>query len=132
MLAESFVFIYLGLSVFTFPKQSFKLFILVVVAMLACLVARLANIIPNSALVNCFRKTGQKPEPVSGKFQFVMWFSGLRGAVAFVIAVVSWGHQDFPQTRFDPDLWVMIGGVCEGRDCVAVQMRSCSCADALL
>jgi hypothetical protein len=33
---------------------------------------------------------------ISQKFQFLISFSGLQGAVAFVIAVTQFNNQDFP------------------------------------
>lgn len=68
------------------------------VAFVACLIARVLNVYPVSLLINCFRKEGKK---IDQRFQFVAWFSGLRGAVAFLIAVESWSNQDFPQIN-DP------------------------------
>ena len=47
-----------------------------------CLIARAANVFPLTAIVNRFRQT-----KISGKFQFIMWFSGLRGAIAFVLSM---------------------------------------------
>ena len=38
------------------------------------------------------------PKPISPTYMFVMWFSGLRGGVAFALASVSYGNGDFPQT----------------------------------
>lgn len=37
------------------------------------------------------------PKPISGIYMFVMWFSGLRGGVAFALASVSYGNADFPE-----------------------------------
>merc|ERR1719199_154677 len=59
--------------------------------------ARLLNVYPNSWMINCVRKEGDDPAPVSPKFQFLIWFSGLRGGVAFAIAAVSYAKNDFPE-----------------------------------
>eukprot|EP00906_Rhabdomonas_costata_P022818 RCo032870 len=100
-LAESFVFVYLGMAMFLY-KQSWSSVPLILFAFFSCLVARVFNIYPNSALTNLFRKPGKKPAPISQKFQFVLWFSGLRGAVAFVLAVTQYGKDEFPETP-DPN-----------------------------
>lgn len=47
-----------------------------------CLVARAANIFPLSILLNYFRE-----HKITKKMQFVMWFSGLRGAIAFALSL---------------------------------------------
>ena len=36
-----------------------------------------------------------KPPPISNAYMFAMWFSGLRGGVAFALAAVSFAHKDF-------------------------------------
>jgi len=97
-LAESFVFIYLGLAMFTFP-QTWKLMLFLLVSCFACLVARFLNVYPLSLVINCVRPADKR---ITQKMQFIAWFSGLRGAVAFLIAVESWGRQDFPQVT-DPN-----------------------------
>lgn len=58
------------------------------------------NIIPCSLLINCFRK--EQPEPgtvgkVSWVYMFIMWFSGLRGGVAFAIAATNYADNEFPE-----------------------------------
>ena len=47
-----------------------------------CLVGRAANIFPLSILLNYFRE-----HKITKKMQFVMWFSGLRGAIAFALSL---------------------------------------------
>lgn len=47
---------------------------------LLCLMSRAANIYPLSLLVNYFRKS-----KINMRMQFIMWFSGLRGAIAFAL-----------------------------------------------
>eukprot|EP00667_Euglena_gracilis_P008060 EG_transcript_8160 len=92
-LSETFVFIYLGEAVFSF-KMNFEQFQFVGMAFAACLVARALNVYPISLVINMFRP---KAERISQRCQFVIWFGGLRGAVAFLIAVQSWGKKDFPR-----------------------------------
>ncbi len=45
--------------------------------------ARFLNIMIVTKLVNCSRTTTK----ISGKMQFVMWLSGLRGAMAYALAL---------------------------------------------
>eukprot|EP01012_Entosiphon_sulcatum_P016727 TRINITY_DN21618_c0_g1_i1.p1 TRINITY_DN21618_c0_g1~~TRINITY_DN21618_c0_g1_i1.p1 ORF type:complete len:690 (-),score=110.74 TRINITY_DN21618_c0_g1_i1:130-2166(-) len=96
-LAETFVFVYLGLAMFTYP-QTFAKIRLIVLAFVIILIARIFNIVPNTLIVNLFRRDPhKKPAKINTRFQFMLWFSGLRGAVAFVIAVTSYAHDDFPE-----------------------------------
>lgn len=78
--AENVLFIYIGLAIFSFPHQ-FD-FWLIVATILLCLVSRAANVYPLAWLINPYRET-----KISPKFQFVMWFSGLRGAIAFSLCL---------------------------------------------
>lgn len=96
-LSETFVFIYIGMSFFAFPIFDHLVLRFVAVAIIACFIGRVLNIFPNSALVNAFRSEGSIPAPVSFKFQFLMWWSGLRGGVAFAIAATSYAQNDFPE-----------------------------------
>ena len=68
------------------------LFILLV--MLFIHVARAANIL---IISNLFVNIWRIKNKVSCKFQFVMWHSGLRGAIAFALAIQS--TNDFPKSE---------------------------------
>ena len=84
-LAENFVFIYLGLAVFTVSLDT-QLFEwnggLIALSMVAILLARALSVFPLIALANCGRK-----RKIPFKEQFVIWFAGLRGAIAFALAL---------------------------------------------
>mmetsp|Transcript_66939 Transcript_66939/g.132669 ORF Transcript_66939/g.132669 Transcript_66939/m.132669 type:complete len:441 (-) Transcript_66939:458-1780(-) len=97
VVAETYVFVYLGMAVFTFPIFDHTVGMLIVVALGACFVGRL-HIYIGSWLTNCFRKEGDVPPIITGTYMFIMWFSGLRGGVAFALASVSFADADFPQT----------------------------------
>jgi len=84
---ETYVFVYLGLSLFTLP-QVWDTAIVSVYAIVICLFARVCNIYPLSWVVNKFIS-----KKISPKKQFTMWFSGLRGAIAFVLALQA--SEDF-------------------------------------
>jgi sodium/hydrogen exchanger 8 len=80
LIAETFVFCYLGMAVFTLPVLTHAAWRLFAIALGACLLARFANI----GLVSlALRAVGQR---VPLRFQMAMWWSGLRGGVAFAIA----------------------------------------------
>ncbi|NXF46932.1 SL9A9 protein, partial [Oceanites oceanicus] len=80
-LAENVIFCYMGLALFTFQNHIFNpLFIFG--AFLAVFVARACNIYPLSFLLNLGRK-----QKISRNFQHMMMFSGLRGAIAFALAI---------------------------------------------
>jgi len=86
--SETFVFIYMGLSLFlghqTFDMGS--MWVLFVVAFAAMLLARVCNVFPNVLLVNARRSPQNK---ISKNHQIFLWFSGLRGAIAFALAMKS-------------------------------------------
>jgi sodium/hydrogen exchanger 8 len=68
---------------------------LIFYATMACFVGRL-HIYVGSIGVNCFRSSdGEGLPPISGLYMFMMWFSGLRGGVAFALASVSYAARDF-------------------------------------
>ncbi|GFO48947.1 sodium/hydrogen exchanger [Plakobranchus ocellatus] len=80
-LSENFVFLYIGVSIFTFePHRWHAGFISA--SFLAVLVARFCNIYPLSFLLNLGRSNKIRPN-----FQHMMMFSGLRGAIAFALAI---------------------------------------------
>ncbi|XP_073234014.1 sodium/hydrogen exchanger 8-like [Porites lutea] len=79
-MAETCVFAYLGMAIFSFKHQFRPAF--VIWTIILCLLGRAVNIYPLSSLVNQFRDV-----KISRKTQFIMWFSGLRGAVAFALVL---------------------------------------------
>jgi len=79
--AETMIFVYLGLAVFAFdhhynPK-------LIGIALGLCLLGRTMSIFGFTPIVNLFRKTRK----ISCIEQIVLWFGGLRGAIAFALSV---------------------------------------------
>uniref|UniRef100_A0AAQ4NUJ8 Sodium/hydrogen exchanger n=1 Tax=Gasterosteus aculeatus aculeatus TaxID=481459 RepID=A0AAQ4NUJ8_GASAC len=80
-LAENFIFSYMGLTLFSFQSHVFNpLFIFG--AFLAVFLGRAANIYPLSFLLNLGRKN-----KIGSKFQHVMMFAGLRGAMTFALSI---------------------------------------------
>ncbi|EEC12213.1 sodium/proton exchanger, putative [Ixodes scapularis] len=80
-LAENFIFSYIGVSMFTYKKHRWDAgFILV--AFLAIAVGRAVYIYPLTFLLNLGRTN---KIPIA--FQHVLFFSGLRGAMAFALAI---------------------------------------------
>jgi len=80
VLSEFFVFLYIGMGLFTgrYTQINIPFFILCTIF---CLIARVFNIFPLSWLANYGRKVS-----IPWKMQFVMWFAGLRGAIAFALS----------------------------------------------
>uniref|UniRef100_A0A7S0NFQ9 Sodium/hydrogen exchanger n=1 Tax=Phaeocystis antarctica TaxID=33657 RepID=A0A7S0NFQ9_9EUKA len=95
-IAETFVFVYLGMAMVSFPILSHTSSLnLLVFGLLACFVGRL-HIPIGSALTNCFRGPGSSLPPISLAYQFIMWWSGLRGGVAFALAAKIYSDNNFP------------------------------------
>ncbi|NWS55904.1 SL9A9 protein, partial [Chunga burmeisteri] len=109
-LAENVIFCYMGLALFTFQNHIFNpLFIFG--AFVAVFVARACNIYPLSFLLNLGRK-----QKIPRNFQHMMMFSGLRGAIAFALAIRDTESQ-LKQMMFTTALlivfftvWVFGGG----------------------
>ncbi|KAM7446140.1 sodium:proton antiporter [Porites harrisoni] len=80
-LAESFIFSYMGLSLFTFENHQWNIRF-ISWTFVAMTLGRLCNIYPLSFLLNLGRH-----RKISFKFQHMMVFAGLRGAVAFALAM---------------------------------------------
>jgi len=97
--AETYVFIYLGMATVAFPIFSHTVTFLILIAIAACFVGRL-HIYVGSWLTNSFREPGGSLPPISNLYMFVMWFSGLRGGVAFALAANSYAQKDFPACGF--------------------------------
>uniref|UniRef100_A0A146M3F2 Sodium/hydrogen exchanger n=2 Tax=Lygus hesperus TaxID=30085 RepID=A0A146M3F2_LYGHE len=80
-LAENFIFSYIGVSMFTFPKHRFDAGFIIAGFICASL-SRAANIYPLSFLLNL----GRDPK-ISSNFQHMLFFAGLRGAMSFALAI---------------------------------------------
>ncbi|XP_054164933.1 sodium/hydrogen exchanger 8-like [Oppia nitens] len=87
-IAETCVFAYLGLAIFSF-KMKIEIE-LIIWSIILCLFGRALNIYPLSYAVNYFRE-----HKISKKMMFVMWFSGLRGAIAYALAL----HLEFEEEK---------------------------------
>ncbi|XP_061197565.1 sodium/hydrogen exchanger 8-like [Saccostrea echinata] len=87
-IAETCVFAYLGLALFSFKLTVKPAFVIWSIALI--LIGRACNIFPLSFIMNYFRE-----HKITRKNQFIMWFSGLRGAIAFALSL----HLEFEQEK---------------------------------
>ena len=80
-MAENFIFSYVGVSMFTFPKHHFDPYF-IIGSFVAIIVGRAVNIYPLSFLLNLGRQTKITPA-----LQHMLFLSGLRGAIAFALSI---------------------------------------------
>ncbi|XP_026843307.1 sodium/hydrogen exchanger 6 isoform X4 [Drosophila persimilis] len=80
-LAENFIFSYIGVSMFTFPKHHFDAGF-IITAFICAALGRAVNVYPLSWLLNIRRKP-----KISSNFQHLLFFAGLRGAMSFALAI---------------------------------------------
>ncbi|XP_054082495.1 sodium/hydrogen exchanger 6 isoform X5 [Zeugodacus cucurbitae] len=80
-LAENFIFSYIGVSMFTFPKHHFDA-VFIITGFVTAAIGRAVNIYPLSWLLNLNRKP-----KISSNFQHMLFFAGLRGAMSFALAI---------------------------------------------
>lgn len=80
---ETIVFLYMGMGVFTGRFQNWN-YVFSFFALLFCVIGRAINIFPLSWIANLSRNRDENRIPL--KMQFVLWFAGLRGAIAFALA----------------------------------------------
>ena len=91
--AESFVFMYMGMGFFTGRFKTWD-HTFVVLAIVFCLLGRILNVFPLSFMCNLVRK-----QKIPWKMQVVIWFAGLRGAIAFALSQNMPGpHKDVYET----------------------------------
>lgn len=85
-LSENFIFIYLGLNLFTQEAQVFKPLFIMVTA-IAVMASRYAAVFPLSELINwVFHTRGQRHEELPHSYQMMLFWAGLRGAVGVALA----------------------------------------------
>lgn len=80
-LSETFVFAYLGMAIFSIDQTWDPA--LIPACIFICLVARAIHVFPLCSFVNIFRVNSKIP----GTHMFVIWFAGLRGALAFALSL---------------------------------------------
>ncbi|XP_014606163.1 PREDICTED: sodium/hydrogen exchanger 7 isoform X2 [Polistes canadensis] len=80
-LAENFIFSYIGVSMFTFPKHHFDPGF-IFAGFFCALLGRAANVYPLSFILNLARKP-----KISMNYQHMLFFAGLRGAMSFALAI---------------------------------------------
>ncbi|KAI9461628.1 sodium/hydrogen exchanger [Lactarius psammicola] len=92
-LSENFIFIYLGLSLFTSPPSGEKVTsyvkpLFIAVTTVAVIFTRYAAVFPLSELINFFQRhaRGQRSEEIPHAYQMMLFWAGLRGAVGVALA----------------------------------------------
>ena len=93
-LAETFIFIYIGAEVFL-ANQTWHHISLTGISFVAVLVARVFNIFPGSLFLNLCTRNKDKRIPLT--YQKMLWFSGLRGGIAFALALECF--KDIPENH---------------------------------
>ena len=83
-LSETFVFIYMGSSMCTI---SLTHVVTAVVALLAVFLGRAANVFPGAYLLNSTIRPTEELGRLDGNVQLTLWYCGLRGAVAYALAM---------------------------------------------
>ena len=82
--AEQIVFLFLGIGLFAFNHPFDKMgWGLALTTVINLNFARFLNVMITTALVDCSRSKSKIPN----KMKFVMWISGLRGAMAYALAL---------------------------------------------
>merc|ERR1712130_365033 len=103
--AEAFVFVYLGMAIFTYDTHKVEI-THVLLTLLFCLLGRAISIFPlvwlfNGYGVKFLRLIGcckqridnrsmccrERKRPIDWRQQVILWLSGIRGAVAFAVAI---------------------------------------------
>lgn len=88
--SETIVFVFLGLGMFAFDHPYGELTFLFVICTIGnLLLARAVNILVVSFLCNLGRS---KESKIGWNLQFVMWIAGLRGAMAYALALKSYNE----------------------------------------
>lgn len=103
-LAENFIFVYMGAAMFTFPNHIWRP-IFIVGAFISVIISRACNIYPLTFLLNLGRR-----RKIASNIQHMMMFSGLRGAIAFALAIRV-TETDTERTIFTTTLLIVFSTV---------------------
>ena len=95
---ETFVFVYMGMSLFLYKQTSYTV-PAIIVSILAMAATRVLNVYPICAITNAVRPARRAIKPAT---QHVTWYSGLRGGIAFALAMQAAGEFTcrVPSCRF--------------------------------
>lgn len=93
MLADTMVFMLVGMAIVVYNAENVTHIPFFLVAFGGCIVTRALNIFPLAYLLNYKKEESAR---ISKPFQVVMWFSGLRGAIAVALAVQLPGPRKGP------------------------------------
>lgn len=92
-LSENFIFVYLGLSLFTSPPSESKLTsyfkpLFIIITTVSVIFVRYAAVFPLSELINLFQRhaRGQRTDEIPYSYQMMLFWAGLRGAVGVALA----------------------------------------------
>jgi sodium/hydrogen exchanger 8 len=99
---ESLTFLYMGMALFSFSMTHWS-FSLIAWTILLCVIGRALNIYPLSAALNQYRRTA-----IGLSTQFIMFFSGLRGAIAFALSIGIMNQGDIGAYLFTTTLAVVL------------------------
>lgn len=90
---ENFIFIYLGLSLFTSPPSDSKVTsyvkpLFIIISTVAVVFVRYASVFPLSEAINLFQRhvRGQRNDEIPYSYQMMLFWAGLRGAVGVALA----------------------------------------------
>jgi sodium/hydrogen exchanger-like protein 6/7 len=99
-LSENFIFVYLGLSLFTSPPTSERVTsyvkpLFITITTVAVIFTRYASVFPLSEGINFFQKhaRGQRTEELPHSYQMMLFWAGLRGAVGVALAAGFKGNN---------------------------------------
>ncbi|KAF8644017.1 hypothetical protein AX16_008733 [Volvariella volvacea WC 439] len=99
-LTENFIFIYLGMAIFTSAPVSEPVFsyvkpIFIFITLVSVIFTRYAAVFPLSELINFFLKhaRGQRSEELPHSYQMMLFWAGLRGAVGVALAAGFQGQN---------------------------------------
>jgi hypothetical protein len=82
---ETFVFVYMGMALSLFEQAWFTM-PAVAISIISMLYSRALNVYPICALVNAKRPARRAVKPA---IQHVVWYSGLRGGIAFALGLAA-------------------------------------------
>ncbi|CAG8585457.1 2048_t:CDS:2 [Funneliformis caledonium] len=91
-LSENFIFIYLGLTLFTKSDLEYKPIFIFFTAIFIC-IGRYFAIFPLSFLVNSFARYRNEIDSIPQEHSIMLFWAGLRGAVAFALTAELEGRN---------------------------------------